>query len=209
MLGGHVELILASQSPRRRVLLGLLVDRFTVEPANVVEVAPRALSISEAVSVIARKKALEVSRRSPRAWVLAADTVVALGDELVGKARDEAVLRDQLERLQGRTHHVWTGLALAWDRKAVAARSVVSAVHMGRLPEDVLETYVASGQWRGKAGGYGIQDRLLAPYVRVQAGPWSNVVGLPLVATADLLDEAGLEHRAPPGEATLEQSNPF
>ncbi len=203
------EVILGSRSPRRRVLLGLLVDEFRVEAADVVEVAPRSLPVGEAVAVIARKKALAVSDRFPEAWVLAADTVVALGDELIGKARDEATLRDHLGRLGGRTHHVWTGLAAAWDERVVAARSVVTAVHMDVLPPALLDAYVASGAWRGKAGGYGIQDRLLAPHVRITVGPWSNVVGLPLGATAQVLDELEVPHHAAPDEDDLAASNPF
>ncbi len=203
------DVILASQSPRRRVLLGLLLDDFRVEPAHVAEVAPRSLAVGDAVAVIARKKALEVSDRFPDAWVLAADTVVALGDQLVGKARDEAALRHHLGLLQGRTHHVWTGLAAAWDGAAVQARSVVTAVHMEVLPADLLESYVSSGQWRGKAGGYGIQDRILAPHLRIQVGPWSNVVGLPLGATAQVLDDLGVPHRQAPDEEDLRRHNPF
>jgi septum formation protein len=201
--------VLASHSPRRHVLLKLLVDEFVVDPVPVDEVAPRALSVGEAVEVIARKKALAASAKHTDAFVLAADTVVVMGDQLVNKAHDELTARKQLLMLSGATHQVWTGLALAWGGKSLDQRSAVTAVHMDRLPVAVLDAYITSGQWEGKAGGFGIQDRLLAPFLRIQAGPWSNVVGLPLAKTADLLRGNGLRVRDPPTEDWLREHNPF
>jgi septum formation protein len=203
------SLVLASSSPRRPVLLRLLTDDFTVDSVAVEEVAPRALSVGEAVEVIARKKALAVSAKHPEAFVLAADTVVVLGDELVDKARDVPQLRRQLAMLAGGTHQVWTGLALAWGGQAVDKRHAVTAVHMDRMPAEVVDAYAASGAWYGKAGGYGIQDKILAPFVRIQAGPWSNVVGLPLALTAELLRANGIACRDPPPEDRLRDRNPF
>lgn len=202
-------LILASGSPRRPVLLRMLTDDFTVDSVPVEEVAPRALSVGDAVEVIARKKALAVSAKRPDAWVLAADTVVVLGDELVDKARDELTLRKQVLALSGGTHQVWTGVALAWAGKAIDHRRAVTAVHMERLPVAVLDAYAASGAWYGKAGGYGIQDRMLAPFLKIQAGPWSNCVGLPLALTAELLRSNGIATRTPPSEDWLRDHNPF
>lgn len=203
------RLVLASSSPRRPILLRHLTEDFTVDSVPVEEVAPRALSVSDAVEVIARKKALAVSTKQPDAYVLAADTVVVLGDELVDKARDLPGLRAQLAMLAGGTHQVWTGLALAWNGKALDHRHAVTAVHMDRMPPEVVDAYAASGAWYGKAGGYGIQDKLLAPYVRIQAGPWSNVVGLPLGQTAELLRANGIAVREPPPEERLRDQNPF
>lgn len=203
------SLVLASGSPRRPVLLRYLTDDFTVDSVPVEEVAPRALSVGDAVEVIAKKKAIAVSLKHPDAFVLAADTVVVLGEDLVDKARDEMTVRKQLLALSGGTHQVWTGLALAWAGKAIDTRRAVTAVHMDRLPVAVLDAYVASGSWYGKAGGYGIQDKLLAPFLKVQAGPWSNCVGLPLALTADLLRSNGMAVRAPPAEDWLREHNPF
>ncbi|MFO1533834.1 MAG: nucleoside triphosphate pyrophosphatase [Thermoplasmatota archaeon] len=204
-----MALILASRSPRRTVLLRFLLDDFVVDPVPVDEVAPRALSVGEAVEVIARKKALATSAHHAGAFVLAADTVVSFGDELVGKARDELALRRQLAMLSGYTHQVWTGLAICWEGKAVDAAHAVTAVHMDRLPVAVLDTYAQSGQWQGKAGGYGIQDPLMAPFIHLKAGPWSNVVGLPLALTRDLLRRNGIAVREPPAEGWLRDHNPF
>ncbi|MEK6975802.1 MAG: Maf family protein [Candidatus Thermoplasmatota archaeon] len=203
------RLILASSSPRRNVLLKSLVDDFDVEHIPVEEVAPRALSTGDAVEVIARKKALAVSTKRPQDWVLAADTVVVFGTELVNKAYDEQTERRQLTMLMGGTHQVWTGLALAWNGKALDHRQAVTAVQLDRLPVAVLDAYVASGQWQGKAGGYGIQDRMLAPFLRVMSGPWSNVVGLPLAKTAELLRANGVATKDPPAEDWLAANNPF
>jgi septum formation protein len=199
-----MQVVLASRSPRRAVLLRHLLDGFTVDPVDVDEVAPRGLPVGEALEVIARKKALATSALHPDAMVLGADTVVALGDELVGKARDEAGERERLALLSGTTHQVWTGLALAWGGRAVDAAHAVSAVRMDRLPKEIVEQYVASKQWEGKAGGYGIQDPLLKPYLRIQAGPWSNVVGLPLAATHALLTRNRVACKAPPAETDLQ-----
>lgn len=203
------RLVLASSSPRRSLLLKSLVDDFDVEHIPVEEVAPRALSVGDAVEVIARKKALAVSAKRPQDWVLAGDTVVVFGNELVNKAYDEQTLRRQLTMLMGGTHQVWTGLALAWNGKSLDHRQAVTAVQMDRLPVAVLDAYVSSGQWQGKAGGYGIQDRMLAPFLRVMSGPWSNVVGLPLAKTAELLRANGIATKEPPAEEWLMANNPF
>lgn len=204
-----MKLVLASSSPRRATLLRFLVDEFAIAPTPVEEVAPRALSVGDAVEVIARKKALATSVKDPGAWVLAADTVVSCRGELVDKANTVEEMRQKLAFLSGQTHQVWTGLALAWDGKAVDAGHAVTAVLLDRMPAAVLDEYAASGQWQGKAGGYGIQDKILAPYVRIQAGPWTNVVGLPLELTRDVLRRNGITCRDPPADAYLRDHNPF
>lgn len=191
------------------MLLRYLVDAFDVVPADVDEVAPRALPVGEALEVIARKKALHVSQRRRDAWVLAADTVVAWGDELVGKARSEPEVRERLALLAGSTHQVWTGLAVAWNGLVQDAAHAVTAVHMDRMPRDAVDAYVRSGHWEGKAGGYGIQDPMLGAYLRIQSGPWSNVVGLPLAATRDLLRRNGVVCKDPPTEEWMVANNPF
>jgi len=198
------RLVLASRSPRRHVLLKHLVPDFDVAPADVEEIAPRGLPVGDAVEVIAAKKALAVSQKRPGDWVLGADTVVVYHDQLVDKAKDEVDLRSKLAMLSGETHQVWTGLALAWNGQSVDRRKAVSAVHMDRLPVAVLDTYAASGQWEGKAGGYGIQDPLLRPFLHVMSGPWTNVVGLPLAATQDLLGRNGIPCRPAPQESAVQ-----
>lgn len=204
-----MRVVLASRSPRRAVLLRHLLDDFAVDAVPVEEVAPRGLPVGEALEVIARKKALAASARHLDAMAIGADTVVVVGHDLIGKAHGEAEERERLALLSGTTHQVWTGLALAWDGKAVDAAHAVSAVRMDRLPREVVEQYVASRQWEGKAGGYGIQDAPLRPHLHVQAGPWSNVVGLPLAATHALLTRNRIACKAPPAEAWLQEHNSF
>lgn len=204
-----MTVILASKSPRRQVLLRYILDDFQVESIDVEEVAPRGLPVPEALEVIARKKALAVSEKRPDAWVLAADTVVVWHEELINKARDAAAARLQLVQLMGGTHRVATGVALAWNGKAVDQASAVTSVHIPDLGPSLVDEYVASGAWLGKAGGYGIQDALLAPHIKVQAGPWSNVVGLPLARTHEMLIRNGIASRPPPDESWLRDHNPF
>ena len=204
-----MTLVLASKSPRRAVLLKHLVDDIVVHGVDIEEVAPRALSIGEAVEVIARKKALAASKARPGDFVLAADTVVAVGDLLVDKAATPEEERSRLALLSGSTHQVYTGLALAWNGQAVDQAHAVTAVLVERLPAEVVDRYVASNLWQGKAGGYGIQDDMLTPWVRIQVGPWSNVVGLPLAVARDLLRRNRIPCRDPPEESWLRDHNPF
>lgn len=204
-----MTLVLASKSPRRAQLLRYLTPDFTVVGVDVEEVAPRALSIAEAVEVIARKKALAASRARPDDYVLAADTVVSIGDILLDKAATPAEERERLAAISGTTHQVATGLALAWNGKAMDQAHAVTAVLVERIPAEVVDRYVASNLWQGKAGGYGIQDALLAPWVRLQSGPWSNVVGLPLAVTRDLLLRNRIPVQNPPEESWLRDHNPF
>lgn len=201
-------LVLASASPRRHALLRLLLDSFDIDPVPVEETAPRALPVELAVQAIARKKALATAKRHPNAWVLAADTVIVRDGRLVDKARDPIEARAALADLSGHHHDAVTGLALAWGGEAVDAAVQVTRLRMERLPREAVERYVASGGWRGKAGAYGIQDPLVAPYVTIESGAWSNVVGLPLAATADLLRRNGIACREPPDEDALRRAPP-
>ncbi len=202
-------MILASRSPRRQVLLRYLVDTFAVDAVPVSETAPRALPIPEALQVIARKKALAASHEHPDDMVLAADTVIARDGRLIGKARDEMAERITLADLSGHEHQAVTGVALAWRGDVVDADACTTTLRMARMDRTTVDAYIESGQWEGKAGGYGIQDALMAPHVTIVEGPWSNVVGLPLATTARLLRRNGIETKDPPSEAWLQAHNPF
>jgi len=195
------RLVLSSKSPRRSVLLRYLLDEFDVDATDVVEIAPRALPVAEALEVISRKKALATSVRRPDDWILAADTVVVQWNQLLGKARSPQDTRSRLRALSGETHEVVTGLALARGEQCVDAESVTTKVRFDVLEERLIYEYVRSEAWVGKAGGYGIQDKLLAPHIHVVDGPWSNVVGLPLAATKVLLERNGIACAEPPSEA--------
>ena len=138
---------------------------------------PRAVAAENA-----RRKALAV----PGALVLGADTLVAVGGEILGKPRDAAQARAYVARLAGRTHEVVGGVAVARDGAVAAEHVEVTAVEFRPLDAAQVAAYVATGEWEGRAGGYAIQGRG-APLVRRIQGDYFNVVGLPVAAVFDLL----------------------
>jgi len=190
-------LVLASASPRRLELLrqiGLVPDH--VEPADIDE-TPRPGELPPGhVMRLAEAKAWAVQPRHPDAFILAADTVVACGRRILPKAEDEATARACLTLLSGRRHRVYGGIALLTPNGDLALRRVVSQVAFKRLSDEELAAYLASGEWHGKAGGYAIQGRAAAliPWI---AGSYSNVVGLPLFETAQLLVGRGYRRTCP------------
>jgi len=185
-------LILASASPRRFDLLAQIgVPVTAVDPADLDETPlPRELPGPYAAR-LARAKAETVAARHPGCFVLAADTVVACGRRILPKAEDEATARRCLALLSGRRHRVLGGVCVIAPSGRVVERLVTSIVSVKRLTEGEIRDYLASGEWRGKAGGYAIQGRA-AVFVRALSGSYSNVVGLPLFETHALL--SGLGH---------------
>lgn len=186
-------LILASASPRRLDLLkqaGITPDR--VIPADIDETPLKGELPAPYAARIAREKALKVAASSTGAIILSADTVVALGRRILPKAETEEQARACLALLSGRRHRVLTGVtAIAPDGRA---RGLVaeSVVRFKRLTKTETEGYIASGEWRGKAGGYAIQGlaATLIPYI---SGSYSNIMGLPLYETVQLLRGMGYE----------------
>src|SRR5205823_5058780 len=140
---------------------------------------------------LAEAKARAVSARHPDDVVLAADTVVAFGDTLLGKPADAPAAKKMLQLLSGTTHIVITGVAVMHTAaKFSRTARAMSAVRMRLLAPAEIDHYVASGAWQDKAGGYGIQDP--DPFVIRQTGSHTNVVGLPMSLTRQLLAEAGI-----------------
>ncbi len=184
-----MRLILASASPRRRDLLAQIgIEPDEICPPEINE-TPRAGELPlHYCRRVARDKAL-AANSGDDCLVLAADTVVALGRSILGKpsAADEA--GDFLRRLSGRRHRVITAVAIAAPGRQLE-REVVSIVRMKRLSKEEIAAYLQSGEWQGKAGGYGIQGRAGAfiPWIR---GSFSAIAGLPLAETANLLRAAG------------------
>ena len=181
MLSLRVPLVLASQSPRRRQLLERLGLPFSVRPSHADETLAPGLGPGEAVEALALRKAEAVAPSAPGALTLGADTVVVLGGDVLEKPADEAEAAAMLRRLAGRTHTVYTGLALvhpASDRRTTAHEA--TAVTFAPLSEAEIAAYVATGSPLDKAGGYGIQDDLGALFVARIDGDYYNVVGLPL-----------------------------
>jgi septum formation protein len=191
-------LVLASASPRRLVLLrqlGIVPDR--VDPADIDETpAPRELPSGHVVR-LAEAKARAVQPRHPGAFILAADTVVACGRRILPKTEDETAARACLTLLSGRCHRVYGGVALMTPAGETAIRRVVTQVAFKRLSQTELDAYLATGEWRGKAGGYAIQG-CAAAFIPWIAGSYSNVVGLPLSETAQLLAGRGYRFRCAP-----------
>jgi septum formation protein len=180
------RLVLASASPRRLALLaqiGVTPDEVIatdVDETPLKGEAPRLLALR-----LARAKAEAV--KAPGAVVLAADTVVAVGRRLLPKAETEQQARDCLARLSARSHRVYTGVAVRSAQGDVRERLAKTRVAFKRLSSSDVDAYIASGEWRGKAGGYAVQG-LAARYITSIIGSYSSVVGLPLYETAHLLD---------------------
>lgn len=191
------SLVLASASPRRLELLrqiGIVPD--IVEPADIDETARRGELPPAYALRLAREKVLRVAPRHPGAFVLAADTVVACGRRILPKPKDEAAARRCLELLSGRRHRVHSGIALVAPDGRTALRRADSQVAFKRLSGEEMAAYLKSREWCGKAGGYAIQGRAAA-LVRFVSGSYSNVVGLPLYETAQLLAGHGYRARCP------------
>jgi septum formation protein len=189
------QLVLASRSPRREKLLREAGYEFVIDPPEVDEdeYPPEAMPADVAVR-LARVKAYAVAPRHPDDVILAADTVVAFGDRILGKPRDAIHAKDMLRLLAGTTHIVITGVAvIRRDIIFSEERRIMSAVRMRALSVREIEIYVESGEWQGKAGGYGIQDN--DPFVTKLSGCFTNIVGLPMKTTKALLSAAGVMPR--------------
>jgi len=185
----RAPLVLASASPRRLALLaqiGIVPDRI-VSPDIDETPLPRELPRVHAER-LARAKAAAVGAAG--CYVVAADTVVGAGRRILGKAESEAEARACLALLSGRRHRVITAVVVLAPDGRRAERAVQSVVTFARLTEQQLAAYLASDEWRGKAGGYAVQGRAAA-FIRFLSGSYSNVVGLPLFETAQMLRGLG------------------
>ena len=186
------QLILASSSPRRRMLLAAVGARFQVIPADCDESGADALPPRERVAELARLKCAAVAAEHPDDVVLGADTLVLDEDgEVLGKPRDEADARRMLRALSGRSNIVYTGVCVI---RGGETRTAVeeSTVFFREMSDREIADYVATGEPMDKAGAYGVQERG-ALFVRRIEGDYFNVVGLPLVLTQKLLREVDYE----------------
>lgn len=186
------RLILASASPRRRELLGQLGVSFEVVVANVVEHEEASTDPRVMVAHNAALKADWVSARHPDALVLGADTTVFIDNHALNKPADGVEARAMLRRLSGRTHTVFTGLAVRRASEGLKIdEGVTSDVTFKAFGDDVIEAYLAKVRTLDKAGGYGIQehaDLIVAGY----RGSFTNIVGLPIETTKQILTRCGL-----------------
>jgi septum formation protein len=187
-------IVLASRSPRRRHLLEMLGIEHEVVPAAVEERRePGELPETMAVR-LAAAKAVAVRRLRPDRFVLGADTVVVVDDDILGKPADAAEAEAMLARLAGREHRVVTAVALALPDGDVLERFDVTRVVFRQLDRATIRDYVATGEPLDKAGSYGVQGRGAVLVERVE-GDFFGVMGLPLRLVLDLLEAAGRPYR--------------
>jgi septum formation protein len=186
------SLVLASRSPQRRAILAQLGIDFEVDPAEVAEHTagdPERLVVDNALL----KARTVAGRRAPADRILGVDTAVAHGDRVLGKPSSEAEAGEFLELLSGRVHSVHGGIALLGERGEQIAAAVTRVRFRALGPEDVT-WYLATGEWRERAGGYAIQGRGAALVEEIE-GDYLNVVGLPV---AELVRMAPVLFRRPP-----------
>ncbi len=184
-------LILASQSPRRQELLEQIgLHNFLIHPARGEERAPDGLSPAELVEYLSQQKAAEVSAVCPGDTVIAADTVVALDRQILGKPRTRAEAAEMLSSLSGREHTVYTGVTVRRDGEAVTEHEA-SLVRFRPLTRGEIDAYVSTGEPMDKAGAYGVQG-VGALFVEGISGDYFNVVGLPLCRLGRMLSRFGI-----------------
>ncbi len=179
-----MSLVLASASPRRRELLERLGFQLEVRPADVDEDVLAGEAPAAYVARVAAAKAAAVVR-APGQWVLAADTTVVIDDAILGKAATPPEAHAMLARLTGRTHQVLTAFVV----QGGVRRTALVTTEVAMIDFDVAD-YVASGEWRGKAGAYAIQG-IGAALVREIRGSVTNVIGLPVAEVLAVLREVG------------------
>ncbi len=193
----HKLLVLASASSRRLALLEQVgIEPDALRPASIDETPKKGEQPRTYAQRIARQKAITAKERLERepnlagAFVLAADTVVAVSRKIIGKPEYLNEAAAALQTLSGRSHRVYTSICLITDKGAVRTRTVETRVRFKRLSPEELDSYLACGEWRGKAGGYAIQG-IAGAFVQKIVGSYSNVVGLPLIEVVQLLTGEG------------------
>lgn len=190
-MSGSPNLILASQSPRRLSLLSQIgITPDAVRPADINEGPIEGEVPRDHALRLAQEKAAKVAGDNPDNIILAADTVVGVGRRILPKAETLEQAKYCLDLLSGRGHRVFTGVAVIKADGDMLSRVVETRLTMKRLSPPELTAYLESGEWEGKAGGYGIQG-LAEAYIPKLIGSYSNVVGLPLFETRNLLLGAG------------------
>ena len=191
----NLNIVLASQSPRRRELLGLMQIPFTTVPADIDETFDPALSIADNIMGIAEKKArtasLKTSVNDETTVILGADTTVVFGEMPLGKPSAYKEAYGMLETLQGSTHEVMTGFALLHG-SACHTDCVTTRVEFSPMTDKEIKHYIDTQKPFDKAGGYGIQDPFMSCFIRRIEGCYYNVVGLPLSRIYSVMHNLGL-----------------
>jgi septum formation protein len=184
-------LILASASPRRQELLREAGIAFQVHPAHINEDQHAGEPPLEYALRLAREKAQAVAQIYPQSYVLGADTIVVIDNEVLGKPADAADAARMLRRLSGREHQVTTAVAVVRPGRETETRSTTTRVFFREIAEDEIQQYVAGGEPMDKAGAYAIQGGASRWTNRI-VGEYSNVVGLPLSLLTEMLRKSGL-----------------
>ena len=185
-----MHLILASQSPRRRELLGLFRRPFTVQVADIDETMDNTLPPYDEVARVSRAKAEAIAREKDDI-VVAADTIVVCAGQTLGKPRTEAEAAQMLRLLSGRDHQVMTGMTVLRGDRAVTCTEVTD-IHFRELSDKEIESYIATGEPMDKAGSYGIQGGA-ALFAERMVGDYYNVMGLPVCRLYQILAEIAPE----------------
>lgn len=181
-----MAIILASQSPRRKELLGLMNIPFTIRVADIDETMDENLSVADAVAQLSRRKA-EAVFCDAEDIVIAADTVVVCDDAVLGKPKDASDAYRMLRLLSGRKHQVMTGLTVKRGEKTVC-HTEITDIYFRQLSDKEIESYIATGDPMDKAGSYGIQNGA-AVFVEKLCGDYFNVVGLPVCRLSLILKD--------------------
>lgn len=184
------DFIVASASPRRKEILSMGGFGFRIIPSDCDETIKEKLSPEETVKVLAERKALSVLEKNTESVVLGCDTVVALGDEILGKPSDREDAFKMIKALSGKTHRVCTGVCIA-DKDKIKSFVSVAEVEFYELSDETAESYVATGECDDKAGAYGIQG-LGGTLVKSIKGDYYAIVGLPYAETVRVLSEFGI-----------------
>ena len=184
-------IILASQSPRRRELISLYGIPFEVDPSQADEEHVEGTG-AERVKKLAQLKCAEVAARHPDRYVLAADTLVCVDDEIMGKPKDEADAHRMLRMLSARAHEVHTGICLHLPDGRELCDVDTARVHFMELTDEMIRRYIATGEPMDKAGAYGIQG-IAGIFISHIEGSPSNVIGLPLGLLTRFFTQAGVE----------------
>jgi|SRR5258706_10806318 septum formation protein len=195
--GARQLLVLASASSRRLALLEQVgIEPDALRPASIDETPRKGERPRSYAQRLARSKAMTAKERLERepelagAFVLAADTVVSVSRAIIGKPEYLNEAAAALQSLSGRSHRVFTSVCLITDAGSVRTRTVETRVRFKRLSSEEMDSYLASGEWRGKAGGYAIQG-IAGAFVQKIVGSYTNVVGLPLIEVVQLLTGEG------------------
>ncbi len=185
-----MNIVLASASPRRSQLLEALGLRFTVCPSPAVEPAPTPDDGREPGAFVERLARLKADAMQSDDLIIAADTVVVIDDEILGKPSDEADAREMLKRLRGRTHRVYSGVCVGQGERVESAHEVTE-VTFGEFSDEFIAAYVRTGEPMDKAGAYGAQGKGALLVTRLSGDYW-NVVGLPLFRLSAMLRGFGV-----------------